>query len=117
MDNRKVAMSLIRIAKELVSEKKTAGLKNHKVLYNDIKDIDSKGIAEAKNIPSNYKDLRNEVYGRDAMIYFDWKSPEDRKSGEQELKKRGHKVQFDYYPGSSTSEIQVKYFKGWHHDE
>lgn len=94
-----------------------AALKNRKKLYDDLKDIDAKGIAKLGHVPRSYKDLKNEVYGRQAMIYVSWKSREDREEGEYQLSARGYRVQKGYWKGSAVSEIQVSYFKGAHWDE
>lgn len=59
----------------------------------------------------------DETYGRDSMIYIQWGSPTERKEWEEKLEDAGFKVNRRYWPGSSTSEIQVSYFKGTHWDE
>ena len=59
--------------------------------------------------------LMDEVYGKKAMIYVYWASPEDKKKGEAELKQRGYRIH--RYDPPTASEIQVTYFKGWHWDE
>lgn len=91
-------------------------LKSRKVLYTALQDIKSSGEADLK-LPASYKDLSNEVYGRKAMIYVSWASPADRKKGEEALLIKDFKVNRKYWPGSSTSAVQVSYFKGHHWDE
>lgn len=59
----------------------------------------------------------NETYGKDSMIYLSWESPSERTEWENRLEDAGFKVHRRYWPGSSTSEIQVSYFKGHHWDE
>jgi hypothetical protein len=59
----------------------------------------------------------DETYGKKSMIYISWPDPKARKEWERRLEDAGFKVHKDYWPGSSTSEIQVSYFKGWHWDE
>lgn len=54
----------------------------------------------------------NEVYGKQAMIYFEWPGVKSRIRGELALEKLGHKIHKNYSPGSPRSEIQVSYFKG-----
>jgi len=108
--NHKIASELLKVAESL-----TAGLKSRKQLYEDLKDINESGIAHWPNPFSNYKKMRNEIYGRKAMIYVKWASPADRKEGEQELRYRGYKIH--RYDVPSTSEVQVSYFKGRHWDE
>lgn len=111
MNNKKIARELVKIAQSLVS-----GLKSRKQLYKDLKDI-NRNIAKIKWFPSSYEDLSNEVYGKKAMIYVTWDSSEDRERGEEELDRRGYKINYRYNPAGSTSEVQVAYFKGWHWDE
>jgi hypothetical protein len=56
--------------------------------------------------------ISNETYGRKSCIYIDTKDPSERKNLEGCLGMRGFKVNSGYWPGSSTLEVQVSYFKG-----
>lgn len=93
----------------------TEGYLSRKKLYDDLKDIDEKGVAKIIKLPTSYEKLYNEIFGKNAMIFVSWVTPEDRKKGEVELKQRGHKIH--RYDDPNMSKIQVSYFKGWHWDE
>jgi hypothetical protein len=61
--------------------------------------------------------IRNETYGRKSCIYIDTPNPTWRKNLTGYLGMKGFKVNYDYWPGSSTLEVQVSYFKGHQWDE
>jgi len=67
--------------------------------------------------PTAPKTMGNETYGRKSMIYVSCGTPERRKQIEAALAAKGFRVHGDYHPGSAVAEVQVSYFKGWHHDE
>lgn len=56
--------------------------------------------------------ISNETYGRKSCIYIDTKEPSERKNLEGFLNTHGFQVNRNYWPGSSTLEVQVSYFKG-----
>lgn len=56
--------------------------------------------------------IRDETYGRKSCIYIDTTAPEERSKLESFLIRHGFKVNQDYWPSSSTLEVQVSYFKG-----
>ena len=68
-----------------------------------------------------------ETYGRDTRAYISCGDPATRKKVEDFLEytcgyssspsAESPKVGRDYYPGSSTAEIRVSYFKASHWDE
>lgn len=70
-----------------------------------------------KNLPASAEELSNEIYGKQAMIYVQWSSVENRAAGEKGLKFLGFNVHSGYWPGSAASEIEVSYFKGNKWDE
>jgi hypothetical protein len=72
-------------------------------------DIETKGL--------KHKSVSNETYGNQSMIYITTASVLNRLWLERKLAERGHRVQRDYFPGSTILEIQVSYFKGFHWDE
>lgn len=59
----------------------------------------------------------NETYGKKSCVYFTCDSPEQRAVVEQQLHRRGFKVNFTYWRISPMIEVQVSYFKGHHWDE
>lgn len=61
--------------------------------------------------------LGDETYGRKSMLYISCPDKATRRRLERHLEAKGAKVNRDYWPASSTVEVQVTYFKGWHHDE
>jgi hypothetical protein len=67
--------------------------------------------------PTAPKSMQNETYGRKSMIYVSCGTPERRKQIEAALTAKGFKVNTGYWSGSATTEVQVSYFKGWHHNE
>ncbi len=56
--------------------------------------------------------ISNETYGRKSCIYIKTPSPEDRRNLEGFLGIRGFNINSKYWPGSSTLEVHVSYFKG-----
>lgn len=82
-------------------------------LYDALKKLKRDGLGV--NLPSSYKEFRNETYGRKSMIYVDWKTSDDKKQGESELSSQGFRIR--RYDPPTTSEVQVTYFKGLHWDE
>jgi hypothetical protein len=56
--------------------------------------------------------ISNETYGRKSCIYIDTKSTLERTNLTGYLCGKGFKVNYDYWPGSSTLEVEVSYFKG-----
>ncbi len=74
-------------------------------------------FADALKAGLKAKGISNETYGRKSMIYIGCQTPERRKQIEAALTTKGFKVNHGYYPGSANAEIQVSYFKGWHHAE
>jgi len=64
-----------------------------------------------------HSNVSDETYGRRSMVYISLKTPEERQTTERFLVREGFNVQSGYYPGSSTAEIQVSYFKGFHWNE
>jgi hypothetical protein len=65
-----------------------------------------------KYTKNKLKAVRNETYGKKSCIYIDTETPVVRKQLERFLVQEGFKVCFDYWPGSSTAEVQVSYFRG-----
>lgn len=65
----------------------------------------------------NHPRISDETYGSKSMIYINWGSPAERKQMEPKLRDAGFPGNKKYSPGSSTSEVQVAWFKGWHWDE
>ena len=88
-----------------------ASLKSRKALFTALQSVP--GV----ELPETYKGLPNEIYGRRAMIYLRFETPGARNTAEQILSDQGFKVNRNYWPGSSTMEVRVSYFKGWHWDE
>lgn len=62
-------------------------------------------------------DISNETYGQDSHLYIKTPDVATRHRLEAFLQARGARVNLDYWPSSSTVDVQVSYFKGWHHDE
>ena len=89
-------------------------MKSKKQLFKDLQKLDP---FEFANVGLKHKRIANETYGKDSMIYVSWDSFQQRREGELKLEQLGHKIHYDYAQGSSRSEIQVTYFKGWHWDE
>lgn len=58
-----------------------------------------------------------EVFGKQAYVFVNMGTVENRKAAENFLKELGIKASADYAPGTAISEIPVRYFKGWHWDE
>ena len=56
--------------------------------------------------------VSNETYGRKSCIYVTTDSVVQRNKLERFLTTDGFKINFDYWPGARTSEVQVSYFKG-----
>jgi hypothetical protein len=56
--------------------------------------------------------ISNETYGRKSCIYVDTANPIVRRNLTGYLGMKGFKVNYDYWPGSSTLEVEVSYFKG-----
>ena len=54
----------------------------------------------------------NETYGRDSRIYVHAETPVQRRELERFLTGEGFQVHRDYWPGSSTAEVSVSYFRG-----
>ena len=57
----------------------------------------------------------NETYGRKSFIYVGGRG--QRPALEAFLRSEGFGLNSNYAPGTQTVEVQVSYFKGWHHDE
>ena len=89
-------------------------MKSKKKLFKDLEEINS---VRFKGVELDSKLISNETYGKNSFIYVRSESREDRTKIERELEKRGHKVERDYWRESSTTSVQVSYFKGWHWDE
>ena len=87
-------------------------LKSKKQLFSDLEKIDPERF---KGADLGRPHISDETYGDESMIYVSWADPEERKKGEAELKKMGHKVN-SYDEKGKSSEVQVSYFKGWHWD-
>ena len=58
-----------------------------------------------------------EAYGHDVRCYVSAASPEMRRTLEKELRRIGLKPSTSYWPGSSSTEFGVSYFKAWHWNE
>lgn len=73
----------------------------------------SQGLEEGKDFHISY-----EAYGRKVMAYITWTGGlEMRKKMDSDLAWENWPVNRDYNPKSSTSEVQVSYFKAWGWDE
>ena len=127
VEARKVQVRYQELVKEYSKEESTQGsgrgarviaeatkLLSRKVLYAALKEMFATGMYRFR-LPDTYQQLRNEVFGSQAFIFFDWEDVEEKSKGEAELKKRGFKI--DRYDEPRTSSIRVSYFKGWHWDE
>lgn len=93
-------------------------MKSKKILFQDLAQL---GVAELADVNDPDKRLRHklisdETFGRNSMIFVRF-SPGQRVQMEMALHRKGHKIHTDYWPGSGTVQVQVNYFKGWHHDE
>ncbi len=67
----------------------------------------------ARKLPAG---ITSEVYGKDARLYFWTGTPEKRAELERFLARTGVAFNPSYFPGSSTVEVGVRYFKGRHWD-
>ena len=76
----------------------------------------NKGNAEPPPLAKGFS-LSDETYGRKSFVYIQTPDKPGRKRLERFLAGKGFKINTDYWPKSSTAEVQVSYFKGWHHDE
>jgi len=76
-------------------------------------------LIEMGRLPAghDYKKLSNEVYGKDAFIYFDAATVEARRPLESALVDKGFRVDRAYSPTTRTLAVQVSYFKGECWDE
>lgn len=74
-------------------------------------------FADAPKKGLQAKGVADETFGRKSMIYIGCQTPERRKQIEAALAPKGFEVDTTYWPGSSTTCVQVAYFKGRHHDE
>lgn len=62
--------------------------------------------------------ISNETYGKRSMIYIHAPSfGFERRVLEHQLSSNGYKVNFNYWPESQNTEVQVSYFKGKNWDE
>ena len=61
--------------------------------------------------------IENETFGRRSYIYILNKTQEARAALEEKLRLVGFTPSNDYGPAGSITEVQVKYFKGFHWDE
>lgn len=117
---RKVQVRYQELVKEYTKEEsahslaEAAKLLSRKVLYAALKEMLATGTYQFR-LPNKYQELTNEIFGRQAFIFFPWKDVEEKAKGEAELKKRGFKI--EPYDESRASSIRVSYFKGWHWDE
>lgn len=90
-------------------------LKSKTLLFTALDQFFQTDVYTAKKLAA--PGLCNETYGRDSMVYVSSKDVAQRAELERFLTQRGFKVHAKYWPGSARSEVQVSYFKGWHHDE
>lgn len=74
-------------------------------------------VTEYSEMALRHRRISNETYGRTSCIYISFETPEQRLNVEQFLENEGFKVNRRYARGSSTTEVQVSYFKGFHWDE
>lgn len=86
--------------------------------------VDLKSKYPTLKIPESYKDLSDEIFGKDAFIFLHFDTMETRRAVEDELEKKEFKVERDYCTKKGNCQkdtphaaIQVAYFKGWHWDE
>lgn len=76
------------------------------------------GTTEYSDRKLKHKLISDETYGRNSCIYvYSEGTLEDRRKLERFLDKEGFKVNKDYWPGSSTTEVSVSYFRGTNWDE
>ena len=90
-------------------------MKSKKKLFEALDEIYSTDTFSKKGL--NHRMISDETYGKKSFIYITHKSPAVRREVERQLRERGFNVSDDYAPNSSTSEVRVSYFKGFHWDE
>lgn len=61
--------------------------------------------------------IGNETFGRKSCIYVNTNSPEEKMVVQRELIINDFAVNEKYGRGTNRIEVQVSYFKGWHHAE
>lgn len=86
--------------------------------------VDLKSKHPTLKVPESHKDLSDEIFGKDAMIFLHFDTMETRRAIEDDLEERGFKVNRRYCSTKGNcpedtphAEVQVAYFKGWHWDE
>jgi hypothetical protein len=87
---------------------------SRKRLYEDLTQL-KKDKALAVKLPDSYKNMNNEVYGKQACIYVCCETEGAKADTIHYLKKLGHKIN-EKYQATHMIEVQVSYFKGWHWD-
>jgi len=65
----------------------------------------------------NERNVGFEAFGRKVFAFIHVKDMETRTRLAQTLARDGAKVNRSYCPGRPVVEVQVSYFKAWHHDE
>jgi hypothetical protein len=91
-------------------------MKSKRTLFQDLAALEIAGLEGIGDRKLDHPRISNETYGRKSFVYVTFAKGE-RVQMERRLAALGHKIHPDYWPGSSVSEIQVTYFKGWHWNE
>lgn len=87
-----------------------------KKLFATLAEMNIPGFENIITLGLKHPRVSDETYGQMSCIYIRFASQTERRNIERELKKLGFRVHADYWPESSTAEVQVSYFKGWHYD-
>ena len=85
-------------------------MKSKKKLFNDLSLYFGTNEFAEKGLKA--KGISNETYGRKSCIYINCGEAAVRNQVESFLSLRGYKVNRNYNPGGSRTEVQVSYFKG-----
>ena len=65
----------------------------------------------------NHSQITDETYGKSSHIYVGLASIQEREYMENLIEQNGFKVNRGYWKGSTCTEVEVSYFKGYHWDE
>lgn len=84
-----------------------------------VRELSAMGLVNYKGNPFQEFNagIHYEAYGRDVRAYVVFADNKARRDAERKLRAAGWPVNEDYWPGSSTTDVGVSYFKAWHWDE
>lgn len=76
------------------------------------------GSGKATKLLAEGFSICDETYDRDSHLYIHCPTQSMRRTLERILRSKGvTTVNYDYSPASSTLDVGVTYFKGWHWDD